>query len=253
MSHPYAEKLRLRFWRQVNKAGADECWLWTGSLSGKKYGRLNVAGRGEVTAHRYSYELHIGPIPTGASVIRTCVNKLCVNPKHFRLEKSVSGQSAEDRFWEKVSKLGPKDCWLWRGGTSSKGYPRFRSGGKWIRVNRYSYTLHKGVIPRGLVARHTCHNKLCVNPAHLLVGSISDNGRDTRIKNLSKMVETLDVVPKQNWFCHPYREGAAIRCCLCGCFGADHIQTYHGYLCPQQPEAGVAAPALREHIRAGNA
>jgi hypothetical protein len=68
-----------RFWEKVEKT--DSCWLWTAAKS-KGYGAFKVAGRQE-EAHRYSYELLVGPIPTGLTIDHLCRNPACVNPAHL--------------------------------------------------------------------------------------------------------------------------------------------------------------------------
>ena len=78
-----------RFWMKTVIRETDQCWTWVGAMSGK-YGKLFIerdwAGR-TVTqyAHRFSYELHYGPIPAGMEVDHTCVNSDCVNPAHLSL------------------------------------------------------------------------------------------------------------------------------------------------------------------------
>ena len=66
------------FWSRVRKT--DTCWLWTGPKG--KYGMMSFQGR-SIGAHRFSYELHNGPIPDGMSVCHRCDTPLCVNPAHL--------------------------------------------------------------------------------------------------------------------------------------------------------------------------
>ncbi len=80
-----APAIERRFWSRVRKT--PDCWLWNGESSANfGYGRLNVKGR-RTRAHRFAWELLIGPIPTGKFVLHGCDNPLCVrpDPKHLHL------------------------------------------------------------------------------------------------------------------------------------------------------------------------
>jgi hypothetical protein len=60
----------------------ERCWGWTGPLTDKGYGIVQVKGR-KIGAHRLSYEYFKGPIPDGLHVLHSCDNPPCVNPDHL--------------------------------------------------------------------------------------------------------------------------------------------------------------------------
>ena len=82
-----------------------------------------------------------------------------------------------DRIMKKI--IHQDDCWIWTGCINSDGYPKItRNYDSNIKGHRYVYEQTKGKIPDGQVVRHTCDNILCLNPDHLLVGTMTDNMRD---------------------------------------------------------------------------
>ena len=87
----------------------------------------------------------------------------------------------EVRFWAKVKRGKPAECWPWIGKSLSNGYGIIglgtRAQGKMVS-NRVAWILTNGEIPSGLVIRHLCHNRLCCNPAHLMPGTLADNVAD---------------------------------------------------------------------------
>lgn len=73
---------------------------------------------------------------------------------------------AMERFWEKVDKRGPDECWIWTAATRH-GYGSMGFNGKMVYSHRWLYEQAVGPIPDGLDLDHLCRNRKCVNPAHL--------------------------------------------------------------------------------------
>jgi hypothetical protein len=86
-----------------------------------------------------------------------------------------------NRFWSKVDKRGPDDCWEWTAGLTSTGYGCFvtHPPHRKHKASRFSLLLVSSP-PDDIrnLACHTCDNPKCVNPAHLYWGSKSENMRD---------------------------------------------------------------------------
>ena len=86
-----------------------------------------------------------------------------------------------DRFWSKVAKGGPDECWPWQAGTDGRGYGLFRLGAAMVRAHRLALELHLGRAVVGDVL-HRCDAPGCCNPAHLWEGSNADNVADRHAK-----------------------------------------------------------------------
>lgn len=84
-----------RFWKHVEPEPNSGCWIWIGSRLFRGYGHITVKREGKWTyplAHRLSYELFVGPIPSGLTIDHKCKMVWCVNPSHLEpvtLEENV--------------------------------------------------------------------------------------------------------------------------------------------------------------------
>lgn len=113
---------------------------------------------------------------------------LTINPKTGQPRKKAKCPDCKRvdpkvLFWQKVDKTSsPNGCWIWTGAKHPEGYGQFVNPSlKDIRAHRISWIFERGEIPEGLKVLHKCpgtHNRSCVNPEHLYLGTQADNIRD---------------------------------------------------------------------------
>lgn len=91
----------------------------------------------------------------------------------------VHPRPAEERFWPKVDRRGPDECWLWTGAKNPQGYGNFwtREDGS-VNAHRMAYRLLRPDVDlTGLVLDHLCRTPACVNPNHLEPVTLLENFR----------------------------------------------------------------------------
>lgn len=98
------------------------------------------------------------------------------------------------RFWARVDRRAPDECWLWLGAGRLGAYGGATIGA--IRrgplaAHRIAYALTHGEVPAGMSVCHACDNPLCCNPAHLWLGDHRDNVCDMVAKGRHVVTRAL--------------------------------------------------------------
>lgn len=114
---------------------------------------------------------------------------------------SLIDTKARARFESRVERRGPDECWPWHGSKASKdGRGTISINGKNMVAPRLSWALANGKMPPAdMLVCHSCDNPNCVNPAHLWLGTVSDNARDASAKKRLYMQR----YPEMSFFAQP--------------------------------------------------
>lgn len=100
----------------------------------------------------------------------------------------LGAMTAEDiaRFYAKVS-FEPNGCWLWTGALDTYGYGAFKFAGGARKAHRVAWALDGRSLPGHMTLDHTCRTRACVNPEHIEMVSLRENGIRARIDQLGDL------------------------------------------------------------------
>ena len=164
--------------KKVDKGNPDECWNWLGRKNQvgvgifviEKYNRTKHRKVETYQAHILMYKHFTGTNPDARYYDRMCENLLCCNPNH------IVPRDLEARLLKNLKYVG--DCWIKTTNLHNNGYSMMFYEGDSDFSHRISYRHFKGKIPEGMQVLHSCHNRACINPDHLRLGTHRDNMRD---------------------------------------------------------------------------
>lgn len=83
-------------------------------------------------------------------------------------------------------------CRIWDGPPGTHGYGQVRVGERVMTTARATFLAFHGELGRGEVPRHTCDNKRCVEPTHLIRGTHLENMDDWK-RRRTRDPHALDV------------------------------------------------------------
>jgi hypothetical protein len=183
-----AKEMLARLEEKIDRSGgAMACHPWLGALTGGGVPTFWFGNKPHPARRRF-WECQRGPLTDKRLVWTSCGNRQCMNLRHLYIKPQKDPAA---RFWRCVLKKEGDGCWEWVSNRSKAGHgsKRARQRGEgygyfmfnWetkMLAHRYSWELHHGPIPKGMLVCHRCDNPPCVRPDHLFLGTYKDNAHD---------------------------------------------------------------------------
>lgn len=95
-------------------------------------------------------------------------------------DPSVDGNKLRKRrdVMERIRERVVEDdngCWIWQGALYPRGYGAFGIGGRSTYSHRAAWQYVHGAVPDGHQLHHTCLNRACCNPDHLVALTVKEH------------------------------------------------------------------------------
>ena len=78
------------------------------------------------------------------------------------------------------TEISASGCWEWKKRIHDGGYGVVSLNGRLEQAHRASWMVFVGEIPQGMQVNHRCHNRSCINPEHLYIGTQTENMKDMK-------------------------------------------------------------------------
>lgn len=162
-------------------------------ITGQQFGRLTAVrytGSSGYAGRKWLFLCTCGnEIETRVSAVRGGHAKSCgcmQREKAVQSAKIARAALADtlppmpERFWLKIDKRGPDECWPWKAAVRRKdeGYGAFYFELRQQPASRVAWILTNGEVSDDLEVCHTCDNPPCCNPGHLFLGTRKQNNDD---------------------------------------------------------------------------
>lgn len=89
--------------------------------------------------------------------------------RRARMYGDPEGEARRATVAERLASMSEPsgECLLWTGTRNDDGYGRVRVDGRMMSAHRIAWAESHGPIPGGAEIDHACHNRACINVAHL--------------------------------------------------------------------------------------